>query len=98
MERLRVIQNELIKVSQAWASEDRKALARAGDLREEAIRLNHAHYFEDIPAYHKLAVEEDCGEAADIETIKKKLMFSAGIFKSYEQSWLDDGEFGKMNE
>jgi hypothetical protein len=71
-------------------------LARAKELRREAIQLNHAHYLANIPVYRKLAEEEGCGEDAELETIKKKLMFSADIFKSYEQAWLDDGDFGRM--
>jgi len=43
-------------------------------------------------------VGEGCGQEVDIQTIKRKLMFSADIFKSYEQAWLDDGDFGRMTQ
>ena len=96
MERLRAIQNQLIKTSQTWASGGKADLAHASELRREAIRLNHAHYLENVPAYRKLVLEEVYGEDVDIKTIKRKLMISADIFKSYEQSWLDGDDFGRM--
>ena len=98
MKHLKEIQNELIKTTQAWAAGGKDELARAEELRREAIRLNHIHYLADIPVYRKLAEEEGCGEEADIAAIEKKLMFSADIFKSYEQTWLDDGHFGRMTQ
>ena len=98
MERLKDIQNQLIKASQAWASRGKGEFARMKELRHEAIRLNHTHYLKNIPVYRKLAEEEGCGEDADVETIKEKLMLDADIFKSYEQSWLDDGDFGRMTQ
>jgi len=96
--RLEELRNELIKAARAWASGGKGDLARARELRDEAIRLNHAHYLADIPVYRKLAEEEGCREDTEVETIKKKLMFSADIFKSYEQSWLDDDDFGRITQ
>lgn len=96
--RLLELRNELIKASRTWASGDKINLARVGELRHEAVRLNHGHYFREVPLYRKLALEEGCAENVDIATIKKKLMLSADIFKSYEQAWLDDGDFGRMTQ
>ena len=92
------ILNEMIKVSRIWASGSNVDLSHAGELRNTAILRNHAHYLANIPLYRKLAVEEGCGQEVDIQTIKRKLMFSADIFKSYEQAWLDDGDFGRMTQ
>lgn len=52
---------------------------------------------ENIPVYCKFAAEEGCDRDSDIETIKKKLMLSSDIFKSYEQKWLDTNDYTKMN-
>ncbi len=71
--------------------------AQAQELRQEAISLNHTYYLKNIPIYEKLAKEEGVGETTDIETIKRKLMLSDGVFKSYDQEWLDAGDFSKMN-
>ena len=96
--RLADLRNELIKASQMWASGGNTDLGRARELRHEAIRFNHARYFRDIPVYRKLALGESCAENVDIATIKKNLMVSADIFKSYEQAWLDDGDFARMTQ
>jgi hypothetical protein len=98
MKRLKDIQNELIKTTQTWASGDKVNLGQVKKLRGEAVRLNHAHYMKNIPLYRKFAIEEGCSKDADIATIKKNLMFSADVFKSYEQAWLDDGDFGRMTQ
>jgi hypothetical protein len=90
------LRNNLVKASQAWASGAEVDTDRVAGWRDEAIRLNHTHYFREIPAYRKLAIETGCDETADITTIKKNLMFSADIFKSYEQAWLDTGDFNSM--
>jgi phenylacetate-coenzyme A ligase PaaK-like adenylate-forming protein len=76
------ILNALMKTTQAWASGGKVDLAQVKELQSEAIRLNHAHYVENIPLYQKLAGEEGCGEDVDIQTIKRKLMLAADIFKS----------------
>jgi hypothetical protein len=92
------IQSELIKATRTWALGDSTGLAHAAELRNQAIRLNQIHYRENIPLYRKIAEEEGLGADADIATIKKNLMFSSDIFKSYEQSWLDDNNFSSMSQ
>ncbi len=98
MENIHDIQNKLIKVSQSWAQKRDFIPSQAQELRQGAIALNHAHYLKSIPIYQKIAREEKVGESADIETIKTKLMFSDGIFKSYNREWLDSCDFSKMNQ
>jgi len=92
------IRNELIKSCQVWASGSKNGFDRAIELRRDAVRLNHAHYLESIPVYRKLAREEGYTEDIDVETIKQHLMFFADIFKSYEPSWLDNGDFAGMTQ
>jgi hypothetical protein len=98
MNRLKSIQNELIKASLSWALKQKFNAQLTGELRHEAILLNHASYFENIPVYRKLAQEAGIGFATDIETIKQKLMSTDDVFKSYNQDWLDKGDFGSMNK
>jgi hypothetical protein len=97
LEKISGIQNKLIKASQSWALRLECDADQARELRRDAILLNHAYYLNNIPIYQKLAREENIGEVTDIEVIKKKLMFSDDIFKSYSQEWLDNGDFNKMN-
>jgi len=94
---LRDIQDQLIKASQTWVLGQGFDAAQAQDLRQEAILLNHAYYLKTIPIYQKLAIAESIGDTTNVETIKQKLMLSDSIFKSYNQEWLDVGDFSKMN-
>jgi hypothetical protein len=102
-ERLRAIHFELIKITQAWALRRQPDLARAAQLRRRAALLLHAHYLETVPAYGRLARQEgidrlDQGEIEPaIETIKRHLMLPDDLFKSYDQKWLDEKAFGRMN-
>lgn len=96
MNGLRDLRSELIRITQLWAAGQEYDPVLARQLRYEIVRLNHAHYLENIPVYRKLAREEGVGEDADVETIKQKMMLDAGIFKSYDQAWLDNGDYGGM--
>ncbi|MDO8491002.1 MAG: hypothetical protein Q7T04_03175 [Dehalococcoidia bacterium] len=95
--RLRQSHNELIKLSQSWASGRRFDPIRAGRLREEAILLNHAHCVQAIPVYRRLAQETGRGEPRSIQDIERYFMSSDDIFKSYDPRWLDEGRFDQMN-
>ncbi|MDD5605552.1 MAG: hypothetical protein PHX29_06595 [Dehalococcoidales bacterium] len=90
--------NKLIHASRAWAVGDEIDACQLAGLREEAIRINHKHYFQNIPVYRKLVLEEGLGENADVASIRKRLMLSADIFKSYDQAWLDEANFSRMTD
>ena len=96
-EKLRDVQNSLIKISQSWASGKGFDPQKAWELRHQAILLNHRRYFESIPLYRKIAEDEGCNKEIDVLTIKRKMMLSADIFKSYRQEWLDNNDYGRMN-
>ncbi len=87
---------ELVRLTQQWASGE-TTLNHAQELRREVILLNHAHYLEKIHAYRKLASEAGIGKDPNIEDIKKYLTFTDGIFKSYQQEWLDNDNYPAMN-
>ena len=98
LKELKSIHNQLIKACRSWALKEGFDPVHTRELRHEAILINHARYLENIPAYQKLAQEEGCGQAVDLPTIKKKLMSSADIFKSYNQEWIDSGDYGRMDQ
>jgi hypothetical protein len=88
---------QLIQATQAWARGERGALGRARALREQAILENHAHYLERLPVYRRFADQEAIGALQEIEPIKQHLMLPDEIFKSYDQRWLDEHDYGRMN-
>ncbi len=92
------IQNSLIKEARAWATNSGFDASRTQELRHQAFLLNHSHYMEHIPFYKGIAEGEGCGKDIDLETIKNRLMLSASFFKSYEQRWLDNSDYRKMND
>lgn len=98
LQRMKKTHNELIKISQAWAGKWGYDPERARELRTQAILINHAHYLETIPMYRKLADEAGISELEDTGPIKHELMSTDDIFKSYNQEWLDNRDFGRMNE
>ncbi|MEW5940050.1 MAG: hypothetical protein AB1750_10335, partial [Chloroflexota bacterium] len=87
----------LIQQTQAWARGRGFDAERARETRRQAILANHRHYLETIPAYCKFAEEEGIGALDSIEPIKQRLMFPDDIFKSYDQRWLDEKNFARMN-
>jgi len=97
-ERLAQLHTQLLRAAQAWAGKKPYDRGRISEIRKEAILILHDHYRENIPAYKKLAEEEGIGELDDIEPIKQNLMSTDDVFKSYNQQWLDDNDFEKMNQ
>ena len=97
-DKLKQIQTELIRITQAWALRQKADLCRAADLRRQAALLLHTRYLAAIPAYARLAQQEGIGPLDDLEPIKTRLMFPDDLFKSYNQRWLDENAFGRMNE
>ncbi len=89
--------SRLIRLVQAWALHERFDADEARDLRRKAILANHAHYLECIPAYRRFAAEEGVRPETSVDVIQKRLMFPDDIFKSYNQAWLDEGNFPRMN-
>lgn len=98
MERLKDIQKQLIKATRSWALHQGSDPPRIRELRQEAILLNHEHYLQNIPLYRKLAAEGNFDKNAGIDAVKKNLMLSADVFKSYEQTWLDNADYGRMTQ
>lgn len=98
MQRQENIYRQLIKETRVWARGRQKGPGRASGLRHEAILNNHAYYMDNVPCYRKLALEEGLSKEVDLSTIKSSLMLEAGIFKSYDQKWLDNGDYTRMTQ
>jgi hypothetical protein len=88
---------QLIQQTQSWALRTGFDPLLARQLRHQAILSNHAHYLEHIPIYRRFAQEEGVGPQTTIETLQRQLMLPDDIFKSYSQTWLDEGNFTRMN-
>lgn len=101
---LNLIHRELLKLAQAWALRRQPDLSRAAELRRQAAVCLHAHYLAAIPAYARLAAQENIGPLADqpletaVETITQHLMLPDDVFKSYDQTWIDTRAFARMNQ
>ena len=96
--RLTEIHTQLIKLAQAWAGKRGFDAATARDLRREAILILHDHYRESIPVYQKLAADAGITAVKDLDPIRRNLMSTDDLFKSYRQEWLNDGDFTRMNQ
>ena len=88
---------QLIRQTQAWALHSGFDSGLTRQLRHQAILANHAHYLEHIPVYRRFAEEEGIGAHTTLETLKRRMMLPDEIFKSYNQAWLDEGDFSRMN-
>ncbi len=91
------IHDALRAITQLWVRSEDWEEEKAERLREEAVLLNHKRYFRSIPAYRALA--EDAGideDATDVDVIKTDLMFATDIFKSYDSTLIDDGDWQQM--
>ncbi len=96
-EKISDIQNNLIKAARAWATGSGFNPSEAQELRHRAFLLNHQHYLDSIPFYKGIAEGEHCDKDVNVETIMTKMMLPADFFKSYEQRWLDNSDYKRMN-
>lgn len=94
---LKSIHTKLTKITQAWALGQLFSFEHARELRRQAILTNHTNYLTHIPIYQRYAQEEGIVSLDDIQPIKQHLMFPDELFKSYDQRWLDDKDFTRMN-
>jgi phenylacetate-coenzyme A ligase PaaK-like adenylate-forming protein len=95
--RLLEIHERLREITRVWGIGERWDKGEAQRLREEAFLLNHTRYYEQIPAYRALAREAGVGaRLADPDAIKKDLVLTDDIFKSYDTSWLDRSSWQEM--
>jgi hypothetical protein len=92
------LHEEIVEMTQRWASGKPYDEQQARALRERAILSNHRHYLRTIPVYAELAKEQGVGPEADIATLREHMMFTDDIFKSYDPGWLDDKDFARMNQ
>jgi hypothetical protein len=96
-ESIELLQQQLIALSRVWASGKEVDQTLAADLRRQAVLANHRHYLKHIPVYSRLAEQQGIGPDSDVQTIKSSLMLADSVFKSYDQHWLDDGDWASMN-
>lgn len=96
--RVQTLHQKLLRLAQDWAARKPYDTALASQLREEACLLNHHHYLANIPAYRTFAEEAGVGESMkDLAPIKRELMSTDDMFKSYDPAWLDERRWDEMN-
>lgn len=83
--------------SARWASGEDVEPA-ASILRRAALVHNHSRYVEHMPVYRALAEQRGLAGAATVEDISHELMFTTGVFKSYDPRWLEERDYGRMTE
>ena len=98
LERVQALHGQLLRVAQDWAARKPYDSGLASELRREALLANHRHYLANIPAYCAFATEAGIGDdIRELEPIKRELLSTDDMFKSYDPSWIDERRFEDMN-
>jgi len=96
--RTETLHRQLLRLAQGWAARKPYDAALAAEVRREALLLNHRHYLANVPAYRAFAEEAGVdGSIRDLEPIKRELLSTDDVFKSYDPAWLDERRFDAMN-
>src|SRR5687767_4782289 len=86
----------LVSLTRAWSTgaafDD-----EADGLLRSAVRAAHERYARVIPVYRRL-VESQARDIADVDNIVGELMFTSDVFKSYQPSWLDAGQYDRLTD
>ena len=97
-DRVQRLHRQLLRLAQDWAARKPYDATLAAELRQEAVLLNHRHYLANIPAYRAFAEEAGVGpDIVDLEPIKRDLLSTDDMFKSYDPAWLDERRWDEMN-
>jgi hypothetical protein len=67
-------------------------------IRGTAILRNHRRYVARIPEYRRLAADRGLVDVDDVRVIADELMVTTDLFKSYDGSWLESGDFERMTD
>jgi hypothetical protein len=95
---IQALHSQLLRFAQDWAARKPYDAALAADVRREAVLLNHRHYLTNVPAYRAFADEVGIGpDIRDLAPIKRELMSTDDVFKSYDPAWLDERRYDEMN-
>ncbi len=98
LERVQALHGQLLRLAQDWAARKPYDPGLAAEVRREALLLNHRHYLANVPAYRAFAEEAGVGgDVQDLEPIKRELLSTDDIFKSYDPAWLDERRWDEMN-
>jgi hypothetical protein len=81
-----------------WSRRQPPDEAMIGSIMELLVLERHRAYVQQVPVYRQLAEEQGLAGGADLRSIIGGMMFSAGIFKSYEPGWLEARDFGAMTD
>lgn len=96
--RTETLHRQLLRLAQDWAARKPYDAAVAAEVRQEALLLNHRHYLASVPAYRAFAEEAGVdGSIRDLEPIKRELLSTDDVFKSYDPTCLDERRFDAMN-
>ncbi len=95
---VRRLLDALCGAARLWSRRQPLDEAMIGSIMELLVLERHRTYIEQVSVYRQLAEEQGLAGGADLRSIIGGMMFSAGIFKSYEPGWLEACDFGAMTD
>jgi hypothetical protein len=98
LERLQATHAPLRELGTAWRERHELDLSRFEELHVEATLAAHEHYSRHLAAYRILASDLDLVDCRDVRLIRSELASTDDLFKSYDEAWIDAGDFGAMTQ
>jgi hypothetical protein len=86
----------LLVSSRLWATGRSLDETRVREARHAVLLGNHVRYLASVPVYARLAAELDLIEVKDVATIIEELLVGVTLFKSYDDSLLERGDFSAL--
>lgn len=88
----------LLAATRVWSRGGEFAEQAVAQVRRQALLLNHRRYVELIPFYRRLAESAGLVEVSDLRELVAELMLTCEVFKSYDATWLESGDFAAMTD
>jgi hypothetical protein len=96
LERLRATHQPLRQLGAGWRERRELDLSSLEELHIAATCAAHEHYCQNVAAYRTLATDLDLLDCRDAHIIRSELASTDDLFKSYDDAWIDVGDFGAM--
>jgi hypothetical protein len=87
---------QLLIFARKWSCGLPLDLDTVAQVRNRVLTANLRHHLREIPAFARLAREEDIGDRDPFELVRDRVVLSDDWFKSYDREWLR-GDFASLS-
>ncbi|MCW2983813.1 MAG: hypothetical protein JWR63_1383, partial [Conexibacter sp.] len=98
LDELKATHAPLHELTATWQDGGQISFDELRALHDRAVVAAHRHYCETIASYRTLASDLALTECRDADVIRAELSSTDDAFKSYDDAWIDAGDYTAMTD